>query len=84
MPSEDWRVKKVFGCEKYNNIWVTATNTSTGKTCSLGAGANSQLVGHGQDTSVSMFYELELPDGVYMTKILCQGNSDAIVHAIDN
>ena len=26
MPDENWRVVKVFGCEKYNNIWVTAVN----------------------------------------------------------
>ena len=68
---DDYKAKEVFGCERYNNLWVTAEKDGVLKT--FGAGSSTDLTGHNSSSQVSRFHALELPDGTYMTKISCQG-----------
>ena len=83
MPSDDeWTALQVFGCEKFNNIWMTAMN-SNGVKRTFGAGQQITLIGHGLKSSASKWSELDVADDVHMTKIVCQGEN-VLVHAIDN
>ena len=68
MPDE-YKATAIFTCEKYLNVFVTATKGDISKTFAVGA--DSKLIGDGKDNSTSSFVPMDLPEGVYMTKITC-------------
>ena len=77
---DGWRAKQAFGCERFNNVWITAVNDA-GEMKSFGAGQSTDLTGHGTGDRTSRFRELKVPEGTYMTKITNQGY---IALGIDN
>ena len=69
---EGYQAKKVYGAEKYYNMWATCADADGGlKT--FGAGNYTELTGHGESSNTSSFKPLKVPDGTHMTRITCQG-----------
>ena len=77
---ENYKAVQVFGCEKYYNLWVNATNVD-GEMKTLAAGQSYELTAHGSTDRASSFKPMSLPDGVYFTQI---SNQSQTAFGVDN
>ena len=68
MPDE-YKATAIFTCEKYWNLFVTGSKGDQTKT--FAAGEDGMLIGDGSSNSKTKFVPMDLPEGVYMTKITC-------------
>ncbi len=64
LPAGGWKALQVWGCEKYNNLWVLAEDADGKKKC-FGAGGEECSIGHDEDSNSSGFKALAVPDGTW-------------------
>ena len=77
---EGYKAKMIWGSEKCNNMWVTATDAD-GEMKTLAAGQTNSLFGHDSENRSGNFVPIKLPDNHYCIKIANQGY---LVHGVDN